>query len=113
MNRLFRGMTGLIFLLTAAVILATIIVLLWAQLESMDTISRRLEVASPWLSALRISLIGLVIGTWPRLVPWLTRHPAARRGLLAARWRVAAWLAILEITLGQGMVGEFLAEILR
>lgn len=109
----WRGLTGLLTLLAAGVVLATVIVLLWAQLEDMDALARRLEAAAPGMSALRIGMIGLVIATWPRLVPRFARDPAVRRGLLAARWRVAAWLVILEITLGQGLVGAFLAEILR
>jgi hypothetical protein len=108
-----RGLlTGLksLFLLSAGVTaLVATGVLLWGQVESMETIGSRLQTAAPWLTVGRIAAIVALIAAWPRIVPWLTGNPATRRALRAARWRVAAWLAILELVLGQGLVTAFIA----
>jgi len=100
----WSGIRGLVLLTAGILVLAASGVMLWGQVESMDTIGQRLQTAAPWLTLLRISLITAVIAAWPRIVPWLTQHPPARTALLAARWRVAAWLVLLELILGQGLI---------
>jgi len=100
----WSGIRGLVLLTAGILVLAASGVMLWGQVESMDTIGQRLQTAAPWLTLLRISLITAVIAAWPRIVPWLTRRADARTALLAARWRVAAWLILLELILGQGLI---------
>jgi hypothetical protein len=106
---LLSGLKGLVLLFTGVVVLAAAGLVLWGQFESMETIGSRLQASAPWLAVLRISAIAALVVAWPRIVPWLTGDPAARKALLAARWRVAAWLAILELVLGQGLVTAFVA----
>lgn len=103
----WSGLRGLILLTAGVLVLAASGVLLWGQFENMDTIGGRLETAAPWLTLLRISLIIAVIAAWPRIVLRLTQHPPARTALLAARWRVATWLVLLELILGQGLIQVF------
>ena len=103
------GLKGLFLLFASVVVLAAAGLLLWGQLESMETIGSRLQAAAPWLTVCRIAAIVVLIAAWPRVVPWITTNLAAREALLAARRRVAAWLAILELVLGQGLVTAFVA----
>jgi len=103
------GFKGLFLLFAGVVVLAAAGLLLWGQFESMETIGSRLQMAAPWLTVWRIAAIVALIAAWPRIVPWMTANPAAREALLAARWRIAVWLAILELVLGQGLVTAFVA----
>ena len=110
---LLHGFKSLFLLLSGIAALVAVGLLLWGQVESMETMAGRLQTAAPWLTVWRIAAIVALIAAWPRIVPWLTRNPATRRALLAARWRVAAWLVILELTLGQGLVAAFVAGFVR
>jgi len=103
------GLKSLFLLFAGVVVLTATGVLLWGQFESMETIGNRLQAAAPWLTVWRIAAIVALIAAWPRIVPWVTANLAVREALLAARWRVAAWLAILELVLGQGLVTAFIA----
>jgi len=99
-----------VFLLFAGLVgLAAAGLLLWGQFGGLETIGSRLHAAAPWLTVWRVAAIVALIAAWPRVVPWMTADPAGREALLAARWRVAAWLAILELVLGQGLVTAFVA----
>jgi integrating conjugative element protein (TIGR03755 family) len=109
LSGVLSGLKGLFLLFAGVVVLAAAGLLLWGQFESMETIGSRLQTAAPWLTVWRIAAIVALIAAWPRIVPWMTANPAAREALLAARWRVAAWLAILELVLGQGLVTAFVA----
>ena len=109
---LSQGLLGLMLMLLGLFVLVGLAVLLWAQFESLDAIEGRLEAAGPWLTVMRISVIAAVVATWPRLVTWWVVDPARRAALLRARWRLAGWLVILEITLGQGLVGAFIASLM-
>jgi hypothetical protein len=113
MTAALRGFSGLILLLVALVLAAGAALLLWERFESLETIGDRLHAAAPWLSAMRVTVIVAVIAAWPLIVPWFTDDPAVSCAVQAARWRVAAWLAILEVTLGQGLVTAFVAGLGR
>jgi hypothetical protein len=70
----------------------------------------RLHAAAPWLSASGvIGHRGANRGLAPDRALVHGDPAVCREALLAARWRVAAWLAILELTLGQGLVTAFVA----
>ena len=103
------GLKSLFLLFAGVVVLAAAGLLLWGQFQSMETIGSRLQSAAPWLTVWRIAAIVALIAAWPRIVPWMTADLAVREALLAARWRVAVWLAILELVLGQGLVTAFVA----
>jgi hypothetical protein len=108
---LSRGLLGLGLMLLTVFLIAAFVALFWAQFETLNTIEQRLEAASPWLTALRITLITVTVAAWPHLVTWFVTDPAKREALLRARWRLAGWLVILEITLGQGLVAAFIASL--
>lgn len=109
---LSQGLLGLMLMLLGLFMLVGLAVLLWAQFESLDAIEGHLKVAAPWLTIMRISVILAIVATWPRLVTWWVADPAKRAALLHARWRLTGWLVILEIILGQGLVGAFIASVM-
>ena len=69
------------------------------------------------LALWRVGLFLILIGFWPlwveRLARYLDWSPAHRTFVLAQRWRVAAWLILLELVLVQNVLGLFIEAILR
>lgn len=86
--------------------------LFWSQWQSPLVIGRSLEEARPWLFLLRFVFFGVLIGFWPvwvRLVTrWRRLTNAQGKRLSGARWTIAMWFLVLELVLGQNMVGRCL-----
>jgi hypothetical protein len=86
--------------------------LLLSQWQSPLMTGRSLETARPWLLLWRLVLFGVLIGFWPVWVRFLTRWrrltDAQSARLVGARWTIAVWLVVLELVLGQNVVGRFL-----
>lgn len=90
---------------------------LWqaVELNSLSTVSELLAAAKPFASAIRFALIGLLALAWPWLPPlWAGAdgnddRTHARR--MALRWRVVGWLIVIELVLGQNLIGRFLGAI--
>ena len=106
-----RGLVGLSLL---AVVLSLIVgAWLWqaAELSSVSQVSDQVERLKPIASAVRLALIGLLAALWPRLVCLAYRYgrieESKRARLLAERWRVAGWLLVIELALGQNLLGQF------
>lgn len=105
-----RGLLGLSLL--AAVLAAGVGVLLWqaVELSSVAQVTARVDGLKPVATGMRLALIGLVATLWP----WLLglAHRAGRIGekqrddLLAQRWRLVGWLLVIELVLGQALVGR-------
>jgi len=107
------GFLRLLFLSGLALAgLATIGTITWHHFQDARVIARTLEQAGPWLAAWRAALFIGLIGTWPRWVAWLAHRyswpDAQRRHVLAQRWRVAAWLIVIELLLVQNVTGRFI-----
>ncbi|MGH8644484.1 MAG: hypothetical protein ACREX4_08540 [Gammaproteobacteria bacterium] len=87
-------------------------ILLWDRSASPGAITRTLEAARPWLFLWRLALSVALIGFWPvfcqNLARWRHWTEDQLQRLLAARWTVAAWLVVLELLLGQNVVGKFI-----
>jgi hypothetical protein len=89
--------------------------LLWQALElsSVENVSRRVEHLSQVAALIRLGLIAGVIGLWPQLISWAcarggcTEH--RRADLLAQRWRLLGWLLLIELLLGQRLIGRLLS----
>lgn len=83
--------------------------LLWraVTLSSVETVSVQVNDMKPWASALRLMLIGLLAIAWSRL-PALrgTAEPSGNARWNALRWRVIGWLLVIELLLGQNLVGH-------
>lgn len=84
-------------------------------LSSLSTVSERVAAAKPFASAIRLALIGLLALAWPRLpVFWAGANGNDDRAhvrWMALRWRVAGWLLVIELVLGQNLFGRFLGAI--
>ena len=106
-----RGLLGLSLL--AAVLAAVVGVLLWQAVElySVAKVTARVDGLKPVATGIRLTLIGLVATLWP----WLLglAHRAGRIGeekredLLVQRWRLVGWLVVIELVLGQDLLGRF------
>ncbi|MGB5255056.1 MAG: hypothetical protein WBN68_20300 [Sedimenticolaceae bacterium] len=91
--------------------------LLWqaVELSSMSQVSAQIDRFKPVASGIRLALISLLAVSWPRLVYLVCRSGRVDQGqrgsLLAQRWRVVGWLLVIEIVLGQDLLGRLLAAI--
>ena len=107
-----RWLVGLSLL--TVVLIAVLGVLLWYSAErySLSAVSEQIQRLKPLAGATRLLLIGLLAALWPRLVDLAVHcgrvEVAARPRLLALRWRVVAWLLIIELLIGQDLVHRFL-----
>ncbi len=86
--------------------------LFWGQWPSAFPIERTLDAVRPWFLLWRVALFGVLMGFWPfwvRLIArWRHLSDAQHARLAGARWTIAVWLVVLELVLGQNMVGRFL-----
>ena len=106
---------GLVGLSLLAVVLSLMVgAWLWQAIElsSISRVSDQVERLKPIASAVRLGLVGLLAALWPRLVGLASRvgqlDESKRASLLAQRWRVAGWLLVIELVLGQDLLGRFL-----
>jgi hypothetical protein len=103
--------------LIAAMGMIAVGAILWQAVgvTSLTTVSELITTAKPFASALRITLIGLVVIAWP----WLRRRQPSANGQddhedthwKRLRWRVVGWLLIIELVLGQNLIGHFVSAI--
>ena len=108
--------SGLLGLSVLVVVLAAGIgVLLWqaVELSSMAQVAARVDELKPIARGIRLALIGLVAALWPWLIGLANRagriDEQQRDDLLAQRWRLLGWLLVIELVLGQDLLGRFFA----
>lgn len=105
------------FLLT---LLAFVLVLvaggiLWHSVEtsSVSEIQAQVESLKPVFIGIRLFLIALVAMAWPfvtnNLHHWRRIDKAQVTTMLALRWRIVIWLVVIELVLGQNLIGQVLA----
>lgn len=109
-RRWFVGMTLL------AVILALLVgSVLWQSIEtaSVATLQTRIDALKPVMTGFRFGMIALVALLWSvmvnRLQHWGKIEEAQAVALRALRWRVVTWLAVIELVLGQNLLGQVVA----
>ena len=111
-RRWFLGLS-----LLALALVMTVGVLLWqaVELTSLARVSDWIEDIKPLAGGIRLLLIGLLALFWPRLVAFAARTRNADRRTkvhwLGLRWRVTCWLLVIELVLGQDLLGRFLTTI--
>lgn len=87
---------------------------LWqsVQTSSVIAIQTRIEAMKPVFTMIRFLVIGLVALSWPaiarRLYRWGRLDEARAARLLSLRWRIVVWLIVIELVLGQNLLGRFL-----
>ena len=99
-----------------AVALALIIGgILWQLVEtsSVGEIQSRIDALKPVFTGIRLFLITLVAMTWPLLTSGLYRwgriDESQQDTLDNLRWRVVTWLVVIELVLGQNLLGQVLS----
>ncbi len=108
-----RWFIGLSFL--AVGLLFAVGALLWqaAELSSLSAVSEQVARVKPFAGAIRLLLFGILAALWPWLVDLAYHYgridPAGRSKLGALRWRVVAWLLIIELIIGQDLFNRFLS----
>ena len=110
-----RGLLGLS--VVAVVLAAGVGVLVWqaVELSSVAQVAAWVDGLKPLATGIRLVLIGLLAVLWPWLIG--VAHRTGRIGkdrrdhLLAQRWRLVGWLLIIELVLGQDLLGRFLGAI--
>ncbi len=106
-----RWFIGLSFL--AVGLIVALGVLLWysAELFSLSTVSDQVARLKPFADVIRLLFIAALAARWPKLVDLTVRSgrvdAAERSRLLALRWRVVAWLLIIELIVGQDLFSRF------
>jgi hypothetical protein len=89
--------------------------ILWHSVESssISEIQTRVDAMKPAFTGSRLFLIALVALVWPFLASGLHRwgqiDKARATILLALRWRIVTWLVVIELVLGQNLLGQILA----
>ena len=93
----------------AALAVITVSVVLWqvVELSSLSVVAQRVDQAKPLLGGLRLALIGLLALFWPWLRGRADDEPAWARWM-ALRWRIVGWLLIIELIIGQNLLGRFI-----
>ncbi len=88
--------------------------LLWqaAELSSLSVVSEQVVRLKPFAGAIRLLFIAVLTALWPKLID-LAVHSGRvdateRPRLLALRWRVVAWLLIIELMIGQDLFSRFI-----
>ena len=83
---------------------------------SMESIDHFIAAAKPWLQVWRLVLFLILIGAWSqwteRYARWAGLNGAQRLDLLTYRWRMALWLLVMEAVLAQGILVDFVDQLL-
>jgi len=88
--------------------------ILWHSVEtsSVSEIQTRVDSMKPLFTGIRLFLIGLVAVAWPfvtnNLHRWGRIDESQATMMLALRWRVVTWLVVIEMVLGQNLLGQVL-----
>ncbi len=82
------------------------------QISSVLAVQSSIDSYKPLLTGLRFIVIGLIAYAWPKLIQYAQQSGriSQERGtqLLSLRWRMVGWLLIIELVLGQNLVGRVL-----
>jgi hypothetical protein len=106
-----------VFLLTLLAFALALVAggILWHSVEmsSVVAIQARVDALKPIFTGFRLFLIALVPLVWPfltsRLHRWGRVDAAQVTKMLASRWRIITWLVVIELVLGQNLLGQVLA----
>ena len=86
--------------------------ILWHSVETSSVVvmQTQIDTLKPVFTGFRLFLIALVVVVWPFLTGGLHRlgqiNEAQATTLLALRWRIMTWLVVIELVLGQNLLGQ-------
>lgn len=79
----------------------------------MNEMRQRLDSMHATTTGIRWGVIGFIAMGWPvvvRVVQRRQRFSGEEIALLKSlRWRIAIWLVVIELLLGQNLIGQFIA----
>ena len=82
------------------------------QSSTLVALQSRIDSYSPILTGLRLTVIGLISLSWPRLIQYLQHSGRISYDhgteLSSLRWRMIGWLLVIELVLGQNLAGHLL-----
>jgi len=117
-NAMRKRRSGLVLMsLLASILVLAVGAYLWQAVEasSLSVVQTRIGQLKPFLTTLRLLLIGLIALFWPTLMNLLYRigriDAEGRALLLTLRWRVTVWMVVIELILGQNLLGQFFAAL--
>lgn len=85
---------------------------LWhtVTMSSINEVQHRVDSMKPIVTGIRLTLIALVVIAWPILISRVRRWRRLGReqvaGLDKLRWRIVMWLIVIELVLGQNLLGQ-------
>jgi len=81
--------------------------------SSVVAMQTRIDALKPIFTGIRLFLITLVAVVWPfvtsNLHRWGRIDEVQITTMLALRWRIVTWLVVIELVLGQNLLGQVLA----
>ena len=89
--------------------------ILWHSVDTSSVVAMqsRIDALKPIFTGFRLFLIALVAVLWPfvtsNLHSWGRIDETRAMTLLALRWRIVTWLVVIELVLGQNLLGQVLA----
>ena len=89
--------------------------ILWHLVEttSVSEIQSRIDAMKPLFTGFRLFVIALLAMAWPLLTSGLYRwgriDESQQDTLDNLRWRVVTWLVVIELVLGQNLLGQVLS----
>ena len=107
----------LVLTLLAAALTLVFGSLLWKSVTTASVVEIQGQVATmkPVLTILRLSVIAVIALLWPMLMGvlhrWRRIDDARRAELLAVRWRIVAWLVVIEVVVGQNLLGHVISAL--
>ena len=107
----------LVLTLLAAALTLVFGSLLWKSVTTASVVEIQGQVATmkPVLTILRLSVIAMLMLIWPMLIGvfhrWRRIDDARRAELLAVRWRIVAWLVVIEVVVGQNLLGHVISAL--
>ena len=114
-NAMPKRRSGLVMMTLLAFILVLAVgAYLWQAVEasSLSVVQTQIGQLEPFLTKLRLLLISLLAFFWPTITNLLHRlgriDVAGRARLLTLRWRAITWMVVIELILGQNLLGQFL-----
>ncbi len=85
------------------------------QISSVVAIQSSIESYKPFVTGVRLVIIGLIAYAWPKVIQYAQQSgrisKERRTQLLSLRWRMVGWLLIIELVLGQNLVGRVLTAL--
>ena len=83
------------------------------EISSVIAVQSIVNSYTPYLTGLRFMVIGLIAYAWPKLIQYAQHsgRMSKERGteLESLRWRIVLWLLIIELLVGQNLIGHLLS----